>query len=133
MSNRIYQIVAIATLVGAPIVVHVISNALPDATRAARGDGEDAQPSPQDAPTQTAAVAAAPQTQLQPLQEIPPPSTDPVVEAAPSLDTQGISPEAPGFASDTPPPPMPPRPVHKPVTDDDVGPPPPRKPDWMNR
>jgi len=129
MSLRIYRYIALAVVIGAPIIANVASNAVPGTEQAVDAPGD--QPAP---PTQTAdrviddlpkplpvpprMVAAGPGTnQLA--------GAQPIASAAPSLDVGGIAPQAfADHASAAPPP------VAKPVVQSDavVPPPPPSVP-----
>lgn len=100
MSNRIYILIALAILIASPIIVNVVSTALPppSATHASEEVGL------QD-------VADEPREQAQ--DESPPPpeveagSTEPAFDVQPSMDTAGIAPaplaDEPGSDSSPPP------------------------------
>lgn len=133
MSKRVYQIVAVATLVGAPIVVQVLSAAVPgaqQAVEAARHDDRAVEPSPPSDPV-TPPPSAPPAQMAQGVAE-------PLFDAKPSMDAQGIAPAASlaGSEGEAPPPPPPPPPSPMRTAkhaDDIIGPPPPRTPEWMEQ
>ncbi|BAK66947.1 hypothetical protein SLG_22720 [Sphingobium sp. SYK-6] len=93
MSMRLFQIVAVAILVGSPVVVHLASEAVPgnrdDGTGQAEGPQEPEQPVLASAPRQASPVSMPP---------APPPRESaapaPLFDATPSLDAQGIAPVA---------------------------------------
>jgi hypothetical protein len=107
MYNRVYLIIAGAILIGAPILVNMVSNFVPV---------ED-----QDQPSQAAqAPVPSPAAAAPPVAAPPPPpaetsdlqsplSADPAINAEPAFDAQGIAPEiitAEGLAGEEPPPPV---------------------------
>ncbi len=87
MSTRIYQVTALAILIGAPIVVNLISNTLPGASHAAPASPEIRAEAP---------VAQAPETPPPPPPVATPPqsSADAVIDVTPAFDAHGISPDA---------------------------------------
>ncbi|MBB5986180.1 hypothetical protein [Sphingobium lignivorans] len=93
MSMRLFQIVAVAILVGSPMVVHLASEAIPSD----RGNGAGQAESPQE-PERPASAPRQPSPVSMP--PAPPPresaAPTPLLDATPSLDTQGIAPVAAG-------------------------------------
>jgi hypothetical protein len=132
MSNRVYLLIAAAFLIGAPLVVNVVSSALPGAQQTAQAAAT--QPDAPEAPDPEAPEAPQPIAQAPQLE---PASAEPLFDAAPSMDTQGIDPGTAGQSVEAP------VPAHSPtqalraaVADDPVAPrpappppPPPPPPD----
>lgn len=87
MSMRVYLVVAGAILVGAPLVVNVISGALPVAEQAAQAPApsEIVKTAPTPAPAQQASLPDSAYSGE-------PTDAAPAVDAAPSLDAQGFTP-----------------------------------------
>ena len=133
MSNRVYQLIAVATLVGAPIIVHGVSSPVPSVQQAVHHSEEAREERVDRKSDETSAVtrmAPPPPPSQQSIQ----PSADPAFSAAPTFDAQGIAPAGTELASDAPqPPPPPPPPPRGTVAEDDVGPPPPRPSAGMDR
>lgn len=108
MSKRVYQVTALAILIGAPILVNLISNALPGLPHAAAETRPEAPATP---------PSATPPTPL-PMPEPGGPSADAVIDATPALDAEGIAPDAVSNDVVPPAPPVPPvvaEPVVQPV------------------
>lgn len=129
MPNRIYMIIAFAILVGAPLIVQIVSGLVPVASEAVQTAGA---PTPSRADLDS---ASAEQPFVAPVQPPPPPSAEALVESEPTLDPQGIAPTAAfdGGFTDEPPPPPPSRREERSDDEDDVGPPPPRQPAYLDR
>jgi hypothetical protein len=122
MSNRTYKYVALGTLIAAPIIVQILSSVVPAEPQAAEATNEAVSAPPQ----QPEEVAEKPVVVTQPQQA---PSSDPLVQTTPTLDTQGIAPTAAGavqYAAAPPPAAPAPGTVEKPA--DDVEPAPRRRP-----
>ena len=132
MSNRIYILIALAILIASPIIVTVVSNALPPPSNMS------------EAPANVSAQDEVDDPQPEDEAEAPPPpqgevgSTEPVFDVQPSMDTSGIAPaplagEA-GSESRRPADVSEPEPI--PAPDQNSPPPPPPKPEIpasMNR
>lgn len=135
MSNRIYILIAVAILIVSPIIVNMLSTALPPPASASNASETITSPDVSE-PAQEEAQAQTP----------PPPegevgSTEPVFDVAPSMDPSGIAP-APiagesGSESEAPPPQArTPEPASIPAPDQSAAPPPPPRPEMpasMNR
>lgn len=87
MSNRIYKFIALGILVVAPIIAQILSTALPVAQQPVEATTTTAPPE-----TASAEAAAPPIPQPAPPQQAP--SSDALVDAAPTLNPQGIDPAA---------------------------------------
>ena len=131
MSNRIYILIALAILIASPIIVNVVSSALPSSNAS-------------EAPENFSAPDGSGEPQQDEEAEAPPPpqgevgSTEPVFDVQPSMDTSGITPAplADEAGSESSPPSVAPEAKTIPAPDQDAPPPPPPKPEIpasMNR
>lgn len=102
MPNRLYQFIALAVLVVAPLVVHVLNGMLPGARQVASTPQDAAPPpGPADRAPPPPPLPASPPLPSMADAGAPGPaalSTDPLVDTAPSLDVQGIAPAIGGGA-----------------------------------
>jgi len=129
MSNRVYKYIALAILIGAPIIVQILTSVLPAAPRAAEASNAAVT-------GETEVAEAAPRPAPRPMQQTAP-SGAALVDSAPTLDTAGIAPTAIGGPEEAEAPAPPPPPAQPPAAnkrvDDGNGPPPPRRPASMDR
>jgi len=99
---RLYVTMAVAILIGAPMVVHFADVVV---VRHERTDGPSAvAPAP---PPQAAAALVAPPAQQQPTTQPPASPSMALSDTRPSLDPQGIAPEAITADDGSAPPPVP--------------------------
>lgn len=106
MPNRIYQIIALAILIGAPILVNMISNALPGVQQAAEAAAQNSTEEPAVASTQDEPAPAPPPAAAPPARIAS--GADAVVDVTPAFDAQGIAPLAASGDTVAPRPPAPP-------------------------
>ena len=128
MSNRVYILIAIVILIASPIIVNMLSTALPPPGSASNaGNTMSAQDEPE-------------QADEEPQVDAPPPpegeigSTEPVFDVQPSMDTSGITPAPiagePDSQSSPPPASEAPRePETIAAPDQEAAPPPPPRPE----
>ncbi|MBU0557027.1 MAG: hypothetical protein KKD64_00135 [Alphaproteobacteria bacterium] len=102
MPNRIYLLVALAFIIGAPLIVTTISDALPT-SNSAETTAEVQTDTP--APTEVAAEPEA--TPPVETVEMEPGSTEPLFDASPAVDVDALAVRIPG--DPPPPPPAPPQ------------------------
>ena len=124
MSNRIYILIALAILIASPIIVNVVSSALPPPSNTSEAPENVSAQDGSDEPQQEQEAEAPPLPQG----EVG--STEPVFDVQPSMDTSGIAPAplAGEAGSESSPPPAAPEPETIPAPDQDAPPPPPPRP-----
>ena len=94
MPNRVYLLIALAFVIGGPIIVSFISNVLPPP---AQQRNEEIEEAPAEAPEPEPAAEEHVSTPPPPLDQLPSLS-EPAFDAAPSLDTDAIASELSGDA-----------------------------------
>jgi hypothetical protein len=129
MSNQIYKFIALGILIIAPIIAQVLSNVVPTLPQAMQTPNRVVDGPLQQAAYMPAKPANAPQPQPQAT-----PSSNALVQTTPTLDTQGIAPTPVDAVEYTAAPPAPPpAPPVAEKRDDSVGPPPKRRPAYMDQ